>query len=82
MSASVDPADSSGLAPEPYWSMTIGAALVPEPLGASCPVQLPPAFRQILLPGWKVTPLTLVRVFQAVAGDMPSLLSLPAAESR
>ena len=62
--------------------MTIGAALVPEPFGASWPVQLPPAFKQILLPGWNVTPLILVSVFQAVAGDMPSLLSLPAAESR
>ncbi len=60
----------------------MGAALEPEPLGASWPVQLPPALRQIRLPGWNVVALILVSVFQAVAGVIPSLASSPAAESR
>src|SRR5262245_3052860 len=73
-SASDAPAAILGFAPAPYGPITIGAAAVPEPLGHSCPIQLPPALRQIRAPGGKVVAFTLPTVFQAVPGDIPSLV--------
>ena len=70
-----------GLAPVPNWSTTIGAAAVPDPLGASCPVQLPPALKQSALPACSVVPFTLASVCHAVAGVSPSLASRPAVAS-
>ena len=57
-----------GCAPVPNWSTTIGAAAEPEPLGASAPVQAPPALKQSAFPAWNVVRVHLVSVCHAVAG--------------
>jgi hypothetical protein len=61
--------------------MTMGAVAEPEPLGASWPVQTPPALKQTALPGCSVVAFTLVRVCQASAGVDPLLVSRPAVAS-
>ena len=60
-----------GRAPVPNWSTTMGAAAVPEPLGASCPVQLPPALKQSALPACSVVRVHLGQRLPRRRGRQP-----------
>ncbi len=50
---------------------------MPDPFGHSCPVQLSPASKRMMSPGWNVVELTLVSERQGALLVVPALLSLP-----
>jgi hypothetical protein len=57
--------------------MLIGEPSTPDPFGHSCPVQLSPASKRMVSPGWNVVEFTLLSERQGALVLVPELLSLP-----
>ncbi|MCX4512605.1 hypothetical protein OHA27_20340 [Streptomyces sp. NBC_01619] len=69
-----------GFAPLPYASTEIGRAAVPEPVGASTPVQLVPRRSSSRSPGLYVRE-ALARLRQGLPALVPEDVSLPLRQS-